>query len=97
ARELARAVEERRVAAKAEAVALQSVVGGGSLPGAALRSWGVAVTHSELGPQEVAGRLRRRPVPVVARVDDDRVLLDLRTVRVEQDREVEAALLDVLS
>lgn len=78
--------------AKVEVVSLRSVAGGGSLPGAALRSWGLAVTHPVRGPQDVAARLRGRSLPVIARVEDDRVLLDLRTVGPHEDEAVAVAL-----
>ncbi|HEX2293798.1 MAG TPA: L-seryl-tRNA(Sec) selenium transferase [Actinomycetota bacterium] len=90
-------VEDAGGAAKVEPLGVRSVLGGGSVPGAELRSWGVAVSHPERGPQDVAERLRLRPVPVVARVDDDLVLLDLRTVPPRQDDEVAAALLEALA
>ncbi|MDQ4124966.1 MAG: L-seryl-tRNA(Sec) selenium transferase, partial [Actinomycetota bacterium] len=97
---LADAIKERTgrygVAAKVEAVPLRSVAGGGSLPGAELSSWGIAVTHPERGPDEVSARLRVRPVPVIARIDDDRVVLDLRTVPPERDDIVESAVTEAL-
>ena len=70
----------RAGAVKVEAVALASVAGGGSLPGSELPSWGVAIVHPERSPDEIAGALRRGEPPVIGRIDDDRVLLDLRTV-----------------
>jgi L-seryl-tRNA(Ser) seleniumtransferase len=101
ARALAAAVGEGLAGAgagssKVEATPLRSVAGGGSLPGAALRSWGVAAVHPERGPQAVAKRLRIRDLPVIARVDDDRVLLDLRTVPAALDGALAAALLEAL-
>jgi L-seryl-tRNA(Ser) seleniumtransferase len=45
-----------------------------------------------LSTDEVAARLRRSDPPIVARVEGDRVVLDLRTVLPEQDRLVAAAL-----
>jgi L-seryl-tRNA(Ser) seleniumtransferase len=82
--------------AKVEPVPLRSLAGGGSLPGAALRSWGVSVIHPEKRAQEVAEGLRLRPLPVIARVENDRVLLDLRTVGPDQDEGLTAALLELL-
>ena len=83
--------------AKVEAVPLRSVAGGGSLPGTALRSWGIAAAHAERGPQNVAERLRLRPFPVVGRVEDDKVLLDLRTVAPEDDVTLTEALAEALA
>jgi L-seryl-tRNA(Ser) seleniumtransferase len=69
----------------------QSTVGGGSLPEEVLPTW--LLTLSVARPNALAARLRRSAPPVIARVDDDRLALDPRTVLPEQD----AVLLDRLS
>ncbi len=56
----------------------QSTVGGGSLPGETLPTKLVALTVPN--PDEFLARLRRGDPPVVARIENDRVLFDLRTV-----------------
>ncbi|HXH50653.1 MAG TPA: L-seryl-tRNA(Sec) selenium transferase [Terriglobia bacterium] len=63
----------------------ESVVGGGSTPGQALPTKLVTVHHSRLSAQELEAALRRNRPPVIARVERDRLLLDLRTVFNEQD------------
>jgi L-seryl-tRNA(Ser) seleniumtransferase len=59
-----------------------SVVGGGSMPGADLPSWGVRVTVPD--PPAFAARLRVGRPSVFCRVERDHVLFDLRTVSDEQ-------------
>jgi L-seryl-tRNA(Ser) seleniumtransferase len=56
----------------------QSTVGGGSLPGETLPTRLVALTVSS--PDDFLARLRRGNPPVVARIENDRVVFDLRTV-----------------
>jgi L-seryl-tRNA(Ser) seleniumtransferase len=68
----------------AERVQVRSMVGGGALPEALPPSWAVAIHHPELGPDRVEGRLRGGDPPVVARIEDQRLLLDLRTIGPEQ-------------
>jgi L-seryl-tRNA(Ser) seleniumtransferase len=63
----------------------ESVAGGGSTPGQALPTKLVTVHHSRLSAQELEAALRRNRPPVIARVERDRLLLDLRTVFDEQD------------
>jgi L-seryl-tRNA(Ser) seleniumtransferase len=63
----------------------ESVVGGGSTPGQALPTKLVTVHHSRLSAQELEAELRRNWPPVIARVERDRLLLDLRTVFKKQD------------
>lgn len=58
----------------------QSAVGGGSFPGAVLPTTLVSVDPGELGAARLALLLRLGSPPVVARVADDRVLLDPRTL-----------------
>jgi L-seryl-tRNA(Ser) seleniumtransferase len=59
-------------------VRLESTIGAGSLPGQTLPSWGVGI-HAR-SPKRCLDALRTGDPPVVARVEDDVVLLDLRTV-----------------
>jgi len=69
-----------------EVVKCDSVMGGGTLPGVAIPSAGVAVDG------DVTARLRLSTPPVVARVQAGRTVCDLRTVSEEQDPLVAKAL-----
>ena len=80
-----------------EVVKTQSVIGGGSAPGATLASRAVAISSAGLSAEEIAQRLRRGETPIVARVEDGRVLLDLRTVEPEQDEIVLRAVESLVS
>lgn len=70
-------------------------LGGGSLPEERIAS--VAVAVSVDSPERVAAALRRGEPPVIARIEEDRVLLDLRTIAPEQDRATIAALAAALA
>jgi L-seryl-tRNA(Ser) seleniumtransferase len=63
----------------------QSAVGGGALPAAVLPTTLVAIDAGPMGPDGLALRLRMGDPPVVARVSDDRVLLDPRTLPAGSD------------
>ena len=65
----------------------RSAVGGGSLPGETLPTWVLALNcgDGQGGPEGVMERLRRAAPPVVARVEDDQVMLDPRTVLPEEE------------
>lgn len=71
-------------------VASESTVGGGSLPGETLPTWAFAPHVDQ--PNAAAARLRQHTPPVIARVANDRLLLDPRTVFPEQDQHILAAL-----
>ena len=55
-----------------------SAIGGGSLPGESIPTWLLSIETE--GAQGLAKRLRDADTPVIARIEDDRVLLDPRTV-----------------
>jgi L-seryl-tRNA(Ser) seleniumtransferase len=70
----------------ASVVACESAVGGGSLPGETLPSWAVALDQAGSGAVDrLHARLRQGTPPVVGRIVADRLLLDLRTVRPDED------------
>jgi L-seryl-tRNA(Ser) seleniumtransferase len=64
----------RRLGKGAKAIALKSVVGGGSAPEAYLPSWGIALDAA------LEGSLRNSDPPVVGRIEEGRLILDFRTI-----------------
>ena len=76
----------RRADVPAEIVDGQSTVGGGSLPGETLPTKLVALPVEH--PDRLAAALRAADPPVVARIEGDQVVLDPRTVLVEEEREL---------
>ena len=76
--------------ARVEVVPERSPVGGGSLPGFALEG-SVVLLAVEGGAQGFAARMRQAPLPVLARVRDDRVVIDVRTLLDGDDAAVLAA------
>ncbi|HTT19829.1 MAG TPA: L-seryl-tRNA(Sec) selenium transferase [Candidatus Sulfotelmatobacter sp.] len=69
-----------------------SVIGGGAAPSSVLPTRLLAITCDSLGADELSARLRHSDPPIIARVDEGRVLLDLRTVFPEQDSAIADAL-----
>lgn len=78
-------------------VASKSVLGGGSLPGKELDSQAIFIDDPEQSADEVERSLRHGEPVVVARVENDVVLLDLRTVAAEQDTALEDVLCSILA
>jgi L-seryl-tRNA(Ser) seleniumtransferase len=70
-----------------------STIGGGSAPGAELPTRLVEISHhstslgagSGMSADQIEQHLRTLDPPVIARIQDDRVVLDLRTVALEED------------
>jgi len=84
--------QEKSARVKLELVDGESVIGGGAAPSAVLPTRLIAVTHVDLSADELSDRLRASTPPIIARVEDGRVLLDLRTVFPEQDANLATAL-----
>jgi L-seryl-tRNA(Ser) seleniumtransferase len=64
-----------------------SLVGGGSTPTQSLPSKIIRIASARYSASQLEQRLRRGPagISVIARVEDDRLILDLRTVFAEQE------------
>lgn len=74
-------------------VGTDSATGGGALPGVPIPSYALGVRSAVCSAQALARRLRQHEPPIVTRVHEDEVLLDLRTVLEGEER----ILLDALS
>ena len=74
--------------AKIEVREGKSVIGGGTAPTATLPTFVVALSSDRFSPEELQSRLRGQPPPVIARIQDDRLLLDLRTVFANEESEL---------
>lgn len=70
----------------------ESVVGGGAAPSSVLPTRLLALSCASLSADELSAKLRTFDPPVIARIEDGRVLLDLRTVFAEQDATLRSAL-----
>ena len=77
----------------AEIIDGHSAVGGGSAPDVELPTRLVALRHTTMSAASLEAALRAATPPIVARIHDGQVLLDLRTVTPEEDATLSAALL----
>jgi len=73
---------------RADVAAGVSAAGGGSAPGVELPTWLVVVEKEGASPDALEEHLRRLTPSVIARIDGDRVVLDLRTVQPDQDAQL---------
>ncbi len=69
-----------------------ALFGGGTSPEKRFPSRALALTHATLSAESLAARLRAASPPIVGRVEEGRLLLDLRSIAPEEDSAVEAAL-----
>ena len=87
-----------RLGAKIEVVEGNSLVGGGSTPAQSLPTFVLRVTSARCSASQLESRLRAAPggTPVIARIEDDRLILELRTVFPEQENALAEALIAAL-
>lgn len=86
-----------------------SVIGGGSTPDQNLPTSLIAITSPRSSAKQIEERLRRpevrtsgsgkpvAPVPIITRIEHEQLILDLRTVQVEEEPELIAGLAAALS
>jgi L-seryl-tRNA(Ser) seleniumtransferase len=75
-----------------EVAIVESVIGGGTAPKSRLPSCAIALRHAQLDASMLLAALRRLDPPLIGRIDDGQVLLDLRTVEPEFDELLVSAL-----
>ncbi|MCI0661713.1 MAG: L-seryl-tRNA(Sec) selenium transferase [Acidobacteria bacterium] len=69
-----------------------SVAGGGSAPDANLPTTLISVASKHLSASEMEARLRQNTPPVITRIENDQLLIDLRTVSTQGEKDLIAAL-----
>lgn len=72
-------------------------IGGGSAPMLDIPSSCVTIETSRFSSDELAERLRLRALPIIVRINEGRVLIDMRTVSEEELAEIRLALIDILA
>jgi L-seryl-tRNA(Ser) seleniumtransferase len=82
---------------KIEPVRVAGLAGGGATPGAEIGSWAVVITHAEVSVAELERRLRAGDPAVIARLEDDRLVIDLRTVPLRSDESLGRALKEIVA
>ncbi len=92
AEDMALRLRESSPQLRVEVVESRSVLGGGSAPGSTLPTRALAISSDSTNADDLLRRLREWETPIIARVEEGRVLLDLRTVEPAQDETIVAAL-----
>jgi L-seryl-tRNA(Ser) seleniumtransferase len=82
---------------KVEVIDGESVIGGGAAPSAVLPTRLLALAVDDRGADDFLAQLRGATPPVIARVEDDRVVLDLRTVFPSQQEALVKAIRDAVN
>jgi L-seryl-tRNA(Ser) seleniumtransferase len=67
---------------------VESLIGGGTAPKATVQSCAISMRHASLSASELLAALRKLDPPIIGRIEDDAVLLDLRTVHPRLDEDM---------
>lgn len=94
AKRLRSGLKEQVPSARIDVEPMESTVGGGSFPGDVLPSWGIALRTNHA--TETAGSLRLNDPALVTRIRQGAVHIDLRTISLDEESLVIAALRHVL-
>lgn len=70
----------------------ESAIGGGSGPNTHPPTILIALEHRQLSPDEIEGQLRSFEPPIISRVSEGKVLLDLRTVALTEEPDLRRAI-----
>ena len=95
AEKIADQVRSAKTRLSVEVIDGESVIGGGAAPSATLPTRLLAVRCEGLGAQELAARLASYHLPIIGRVEDSRVLLDLRSIFPQHENVISEALLAI--
>jgi L-seryl-tRNA(Ser) seleniumtransferase len=85
----------QRIALEAAVIPGASVIGGGATPEQSIPTWLIAIARPDVAGAE--RRLRAGNPPVIVRIENDKLILDLRTVFRDEEEELGAALLGALN
>ncbi len=79
-----------------DVVPVDSLIGGGTAPKATLPSCALALRHASITAEELSSALRHLDLPIVSRIREDSVYLDLRTVPPHLDHRIVTSLTAVM-
>jgi len=86
--------EIEKCGGRAETEETKSVAGGGAVPGLELNSYAVA-PQGKLSASALESKLRKMEVPIIGRIEDDKFLLDVRTIFEDDFEYISGAIVSV--
>ncbi len=89
-------ISDRGLSIEVNIVEDYSEVGGGSMPLEKLPTFTITIKSKNISSAQLENRLRKYTTPIFTRVNDDRVVIDLRTIKEEQYEIIVKALAEVI-
>ncbi len=72
-----------------------SQVGGGTMPAVELETYLLSIRSKPDSASELEQKLRNRSIPIIARIKDEKILIDLRTVSEDEEEYILQALFEI--
>ena len=88
-------LDQKTDAYELKVVESQAQIGGGSAPNQFLPSYAVALKGINLTIEQIERRLREYRIPVIVRIYNDQILLDMRTILEDSFEDLVEALLTI--
>jgi L-seryl-tRNA(Ser) seleniumtransferase len=77
-------IRKSGLSAQVELCPCESQIGGGSLPLERIKSMAVSIRPSKMSVTEMEERMRNLTTPIIPRIADGAILLDVRTIKEDQ-------------
>jgi L-seryl-tRNA(Ser) seleniumtransferase len=94
AEELKKRLEDSKI--RVAILQSKSTVGGGSLPGETLPTYVISF-ESEIAPDQLSEKFRNLSTPIIGRIENDKLTLDLRTIFPHQDETLVKSIKSIFS
>ena len=92
---LAKKVRAGTEAYYVEVEKIQGQIGGGSTPNQFLESYGISVVGKNISPDKIEREMRALPTPVIVRINQDKVIIDMRTLLSDEASVVAQGLIEI--
>ncbi len=81
---------------KVTVIETQAKVGGGAMPEQTISSSGVAIEPENMSVNNLENNLRRARTPIITRIDSNRLIIDLRTVKQDEINTIQQTISKIL-
>ncbi|PKM70392.1 MAG: L-seryl-tRNA(Sec) selenium transferase, partial [Firmicutes bacterium HGW-Firmicutes-18] len=77
-------LDDNKLQSRIRVIETESMIGGGSLPIALIPSYAVEIKPLNCKISTFEKELRHAPIPIISRIEDDKLILDMRTVSYDE-------------
>ncbi|WP_409305644.1 L-seryl-tRNA(Sec) selenium transferase [Peribacillus sp. SCS-155] len=89
-------IKEKNIHVNAQMIEDTSTIGGGTMPGIEIPTVCIAIKHEKMSANELSEKLRLSSRPIIARIKQDNLLFDMRTINDEEVGEIVSVLGNIM-